>query len=83
MPLPQFLIKTEVYFNGASPSVEFRLPDDTTSIAGLTSKLNELLPDTENRKVRKIEFREYQIDADERMRYNLIKLKTDEDVKDI
>lgn len=58
MSLPQFLIKAEVYFNGASPPVEFRLLNDTAPLATLTSKLNELLPDIENIKVRKIEFRE-------------------------
>lgn len=47
----------------------------------MTSKLNELLPDTENRKVRKIEFCEDWIDTDGRMKYNLIELKIDEDVK--
>lgn len=49
----------------------------------MTSKLNELLSDTENRKVRKIEFREDLIDIDGRIKYNLIELKIDEDVKDM
>lgn len=47
------------------------------------SKLNELLPDTENRKVRKIEFHEDCIDTDGMVKYNLIELKTDEDVNDM
>lgn len=55
---PQFFIKAELYFNGASPPIESRLLDGTTSLTSLASKLNELLPDTEKRKVRKIEFRE-------------------------
>ncbi|XP_050896827.1 uncharacterized protein LOC127103621 [Lathyrus oleraceus] len=83
MSLSQFLIKADVYFNGASPPIEFRLPDGTTSLAGLMSKLNELLADTKNRKVGKIEFREDWIDTDGRMKYNLIELKTCENVKDI
>ncbi|XP_050915338.1 uncharacterized protein LOC127130358 [Lathyrus oleraceus] len=83
MYLTQFLIKTKVYFNGASPPVKFRLPDGTTSLVGLTSKLNELLADTENRKVRKIEFCEDWIDIDGRVKCNLIELKTNEDMKDM
>ena len=83
MSLPQFLIKAEVYFNRASPPVEFRLPDGTIYLAGLTSKLNELLSDGENRKVRNIEFRENWIDTNGRVKYNLIELKTDEDVKEM
>lgn len=39
--IPQFFIKAEVYFNGASYLGEFRLSDDTTSLATLTSKLNK------------------------------------------
>lgn len=73
-------IKAEVYFNGFAPSVEFWLLDVTTSLAALTSKLNELLPNTDNRNVRKIEFHEYWIDTNGMVKYNLIELKTDEDV---
>ncbi|XP_050914747.1 uncharacterized protein LOC127129638 [Lathyrus oleraceus] len=83
MSLPQFLIKAEVYFNGASPPVEFRLPNDTTSLASLISKLNELLLDTETMKVRKIEFHKDWIDTDVRVKYNLIEFMTDEDVKEM
>ena len=72
-----------MYFNEASSPVEFRLLDDTTSLASLTSKLNELLPDTENKKVRKVEFHEDWIDTDGRVKYKLVKLKTDDDVKDV
>lgn len=57
MPHPQFFIKAKMYFNGDAQLVEFRLPDDTTFLAALTFKLNELLYDTEKRKVRKIKFR--------------------------
>lgn len=56
MHLPQCLIKTEVYFNRAAPHIEFQVPDGTTSLAALTFKLNELLLDTDNIKVRKINF---------------------------
>lgn len=83
MSLPQFLIKVEVYFNGTSPSVEFRLPDGTTSLASLTFKLDDLLPDTYIRKVRKIVFCEYWINIDRMVKCNLIELKIDEDVKEI
>lgn len=58
MSLPQFLIKAEVYFNGAASPVKFQLSDDTTSLAAMTSKLNELFLDTDNKNVRKIEYRE-------------------------
>ena len=47
------------------------------------SKLNELLPDGDNRKVRKIEFREDYIETNSRVKYNLIELKTDEDLKEM
>lgn len=70
-------------FNEVSPHVEFRLHDCTTSLATLLFKLNELMPNTENIKVRKIEFYEDWIDTDRRVKYNLIKSKADEDVKDI
>lgn len=43
----------------------------------MTSKLNKLLPDTDNRKVRKSEFHAYWIDIDGKMKYNIIKLKAD------
>lgn len=80
MPIPQFFIKAKMYFNGALPSVEFRLSDDTISLVALTSKLNELLSDTDNKMVRQIEFREHWIDTNVRMKHNLTELKTDEDV---
>lgn len=69
-----------MYFNGAAPPVEFRLPDGTASLATFTSKLNELFPDTVNKKVIKIEFREYSIDTDGRLKYNFVELKTHEDL---
>lgn len=65
----------EVYFNGVSPSIEFRLSDGTTSFVDLMTKFNELLFDIEGRKVRNIEFREDLIDTDKRAKYNLIELK--------
>ncbi|XP_058755606.1 uncharacterized protein LOC131628809 [Vicia villosa] len=81
MSLPQFLIKVEVYINGNNPHVEFKLPEGATSLANLTYKLNELLSDIDNIRVRKIEFREDCIDSNGRVKCNLIELKTDEDVK--
>lgn len=56
MYLLQFLIKAEVHFNKVKGLVEFRLPKDTTCLVVLRSMLNDLLPDTENIKVDKIEF---------------------------
>ncbi|XP_058724840.1 uncharacterized protein LOC131596250 [Vicia villosa] len=81
MSLPQFLIKAEVYFNRNNPPTEFKLPDGATSLANLTYKLIELLPTNDNRRVRKIEFREDWFNSYEMVKYNLIELKTDEDVK--
>lgn len=83
MSLPQFLIKAKVYFNGASPPIEFCLLDGTISLVAFISKLNELLSDTDNRKVRKIQFHKDWIDINGRAKYNLIELKIDEDVKDM
>lgn len=40
-----------------------------------------MLPDTNNRKASKIEFCENWIDIDGKVKYNLIKLKTDEYLK--
>lgn len=68
MRLPQFLIKTEVHFKRASPPVEFRLPNGTISLAALTSKLNELFPDTDNKMVRMVDFREDLVDIDGRVK---------------
>ena len=81
MPLPQFLIKAEVYYNRNNPTVEFKLPDGNTSLVTLKETLNALLSDSDNRRVTKIEFQEDWIDTNGRVKYNLIELKTDEDVK--
>lgn len=69
-----------MYINGAATFVEFRLPDVTTSIATLTSKLNELFSDTDNRNVKKIEFREDWINTNERVKCTLIELNADGDL---
>lgn len=45
-----------VSFNGVKSHVDFRLPEDTTSLAILSSLLDNLLPHTKNIKVSKIEF---------------------------
>ncbi|XP_058772492.1 uncharacterized protein LOC131646478 [Vicia villosa] len=81
MSIPEFLIGLQVYFNGRNPVVEFKIPDDTTSLARLKEKMNELLTDSDNRRVTKIEFLEDWIDTNGRVKYNLIELKDDEDVK--
>lgn len=70
-----------VYFNGAKSPIDYRLPEETTYLALLRSKLKNVLSDTENRKVGKIEFRAPWIDTGIRVKYNYIKLKTDEDLK--
>lgn len=64
-----------------NPLVEFRLPKDTACLVVLRSTLNDLLSNTGNKKVSKIEFREDQIDIGGRVKYILIELKTDEDLK--
>lgn len=69
-----------MYFNEAAPHVEFQLMEDIISLATLTSKLNEFLSDTNNRKVSKIKFREDQVDSNGNVKCNRIELKTDEDV---
>lgn len=78
MHLP--LIKENVYFNGVKPPVEFRLPKETVCPAVLRSTLNDFLSDTENKKACKIKFLEDWIDTDEKVKYDLIELKTDEDM---
>ena len=64
MPLSQYLIKAEVYYNVRKHAVEFKLPDGSESFAALKETLNGLLPDYENRRVTKIEFREDYIGTD-------------------
>ena len=81
MSLYQYLIKAEVYYNSRKPIVEFKLSDGSESFAALKETLNSLLPDSENRRVTKIEFREDYIGTDGWLKCNLIKLKNDEDVK--
>ena len=79
--LPQFLIKAEVYYNDNNPPVDFKLPDGSESFATMKEMLNNLLQDFDNRRVTKVEFREDWIDTNGRVKYNLIELKNDEDVK--
>ena len=81
MSLPQFLIKAEVYYNRSNPTVEFKLPDGSASLATLKETLNALLYDSDNRRVTKLESRDHYIDTDGWVKYNLIELKTDEYVK--
>ncbi|XP_058772343.1 uncharacterized protein LOC131646265 [Vicia villosa] len=81
MSLPQYLITVSVYFNGCNPAVQTKIPDDTESFATLNETLNNFLSESDNRRVTKIEFREDWIDTHGRMKYNLIELKNDEDVK--
>lgn len=78
---PQFLFKVEMYFNWVKSPVEFCLPKDTACPVLLRSKLNVMLSDTETKKVSKINFYEDWIDTDERAKYILIELKTNEDLK--
>lgn len=79
--MSQFLFKAKVYFNRVKPLVEFRLPKDTTGLVLLRSKLNNMLPDTKNRKVSKNKFLALWIDIDGRVKYDSIELKSDEKFK--
>ncbi|XP_058733243.1 uncharacterized protein LOC131604845 [Vicia villosa] len=81
MFLPQYLINVEVYFNGRNPAVQTKIPDGPESFATLKETLNNLRLDSDNIRVTKIEFREDWIDINGRVKYNLIELKNDEDVK--
>ena len=81
MSLPQFLIKAEMYYNDNNPLVEFKLLNGFESFATLKETLNNLLSDSDNRRVTKIEFWEDWIDTNGMVKYNLIELKNDEDVK--
>lgn len=72
MSIPQFLDKAGMYFNKNNPFVEFKLPDGTTFLANLTSKLNDLLSDANNRRVRNIGFCEDYIDTNDRVKYNIV-----------
>ena len=58
MSLLQFLIKEEVYCNDNNPLVEFKLPDDSESFATLKETLNNLLLDSDSRRVTMVEFQE-------------------------
>src|SRR4051812_48066878 len=81
MSLPQYLIKVSVYFNGCNPVVQTKIPNDTESFATLKETLKNLLPDSDNRRVTKIEFQVDWIDTNGKVKYNLIELKNDKDVK--
>lgn len=72
-----------VSLNCVKPCVNFMLLEDTTSLAFLRSLLDNLLPNTENIKVGKIEFRAPWIDTKGNVKYNNIKLKTNEDLSSI
>ena len=56
MPLPQFLVNTTVPFTGAQYPVMFQISDGFLALESLTEKLEELLPDIDNRRVRKISY---------------------------
>ena len=70
-----------MYYNRCNPVVEFKIPDGSESLATLKETLNDLLPDSDDRKVTKVKFRENWIDTNGRMKYNIIELKNDADVK--
>ena len=75
MPLPQFMIKAEVYYNDNKPPIEFKLLDGFEFFATLKETLNGLLTDSDNIRVTKIEFLEDYIGIDGWVKYNLIELK--------
>ena len=81
MPLLEYLINTKVYYNGCNPIVEFKIPDGSESLATLKETLNGMLPDFDNKRVTKVEFQEDWIDTNGRVKYKLIELKNNEDVK--
>ena len=81
MSLPQFFTDVSVFFNGCKPAVATKIPDDSGSFANLKETLNDLLPDSDNRRVTKVEFREDWIDTNGWVKYNLIELKKDEYLK--
>ena len=54
--MSQYSFTTVVSFNDVKPPVDYRLPEDTTSLTILRSLLDDLLPHTDNKKVDKIEF---------------------------
>lgn len=68
-------------YNGGKTSVEFHVQTDSACLAVLISKLNDLFPETDNRKETKINFREEELDTSGMVKYRLIELKTDEDLK--
>ncbi|XP_058776435.1 elongation factor 1-gamma 2-like [Vicia villosa] len=53
-----YSINVAVYFNGCNAAVETKIPDGPEFLATLRETLNNLLPDFDNRRVTKIEFRE-------------------------
>lgn len=71
---------TCIYFNEVKPPVEFGLPEDTTCLTLLRSKLNNILPDIK-KNVSKIECRAPKIDTDGKVEYDPIELKTCKDLK--
>lgn len=81
MLLLQFLFKAEVYFNEMKIPVECCLTEGATCLASFTSELDGILPNIDNIKVSKIEFCEDWIDTYGRVKYNLIELQTNEDMK--
>lgn len=78
--MSQYSYMEIVYFNNMKPPIDFRLPKDPTTLVVLRSKLDNLFPNTDNRKVVRIEFRAPSINTQGNMKYNTFKLKTDEDL---
>lgn len=70
-----------VYSNEVKPPVDFGLPKDTTYLALLRSKLNNMLLDTEKKRVSEIEFLAPWVNIGGRVKYDCIELETDEDLK--
>lgn len=81
LKMSYYSFMASVYFNGVEPPFDFRLPKDTTCLALLRFKMNNMLSDTENQNVSKIECHVPWIDIDGRMKYCHIELKTNEDLK--
>ena len=70
-----------MYYSEYNPTVEFKIPDGSKTLATLKKMLNDLLSDSDNIRVIKVEFQEDWIDINGMVKYNLIELKNDADAK--
>ncbi|XP_058741641.1 uncharacterized protein LOC131614028 [Vicia villosa] len=84
MSLYNFMVDTIVYYTGTKDPMKLPIPEDCERLEALKSLVNEALPETDNRLVSKISYREnWSIDVDGRISYNVVELKCDNDMKDM